>query len=250
MPISSSRPAPWRPSLPAAALLVLATWAGTPVSAAPVTVDAGAFQATYDTSRFLGGYGVFQLNQFIAAETSPSSAFSVTTGADSLVVSLGADAVKGLISPYYRYEGTFSLPLTLLADRPADTLFQIEVSTTLSGVAPQQAIAPITGTLSAKDSTGAATTLAQLNLIYPLSGATPPLTSVLKGTFSAAQGLSELRLNLTLPGGFTPRTSPAPTLSVNSFTIKAVSAVPEPAQAGLFALGMVALGLMRRARSH
>ena len=235
--------------------------------AAAVTVDAGNFNATYDTSAFTAGRSISSnIGQGIDGYAFNPAQFQVSTGQNSLRIDFvelpagipsyyhGADTLlsaTGLAS--LKNKLSLALPLTLTADLPDTTAYRITIGTYLSGTPytpfSETSLSGANGNVSITNAEGATSTLIPITATVPTQGITTPIKTVYTGLIGPDFDLTAITGSVNVTGAYTkPCCGVTATFGIDYIQIEAISAVPEPGTYALMGLGLVGIGLMRRQR--
>jgi hypothetical protein len=226
--------------------------------ALPMTVDVGSFSATYDVDRFEASWQALIYEGAIAEWTLQPAQYQVTTGADSFRVQFiedpnlppGPSPANTLLRIGAGGDnfgsGSLDLPLTLQA--PTGTRFTVSMGLDYIGsgygpppvnVSPNPIPSTFAGTLSV-------TTGGQSVPLIPFKFTVPPegqsLTSVvLSGELPEAASLTSIVGDFSAHQGEHRGTAPTILGTIRYVEVEAVSAVPEPSIALMFAIGLLSL---------
>jgi hypothetical protein len=252
--------------------------------ASPVTVDAGSFEATYDTQSFSAGWDVSSSYASVDGWDLRSSQFQVSTGSNRLRIDFvelpphpvdpQTDNRTGPVTllaassaGYYDGHAHLNLPLSLRADVPGDTAYRISLGLSMSGsaytpfVLPGVFPTPILSQVSGGLSTGydqSEVALMPVLLTVPPSGMSPATEMVFSQSVSPSDEITSISGVFAARGGYVKGvTAPWISARIEYVEIEALSAaelgtvsvVPELAAGQSMGLGLmatVALAWLRR----
>lgn len=244
---------------PARLALIAAVLLPSLAHASPVTVDTGAFSATYDTTAFAsswvaGSYDGYSLQ---------ASQYAVTTGQNSLRIDIsqlapgtnsyhqGADTLlyaTGAAS-YISTVG-FGLPLSLAADSVDTTAYRVTIGTHLSGTGYTPfngSSSYVAGSLTVTDASATTSVLTPVNATVPSTGIATPIATVYSGLIGAGTNVASIDGLFKLYGAYSkPCCGSALTFGIDYIQIDAIivpSTIPEPGSYALMGLGLAAIGL-------
>jgi hypothetical protein len=227
--------------------------------ATAVTVDAGSFTATYDTSAFSASWVAYLSNYPVEGYDLAASQFVVSTGPDTLRIDIvqlppgsnsfhqGADTLLSASGGTGKL--SFNLPMTLSATLPASTAYEVTIGTHVSGSAytpfensesSAQGIVTIAGTGNTPD--------AQLEVksIVDPSGISTPVVNLYSSLFGPNADLSAISGLINVEGAYTKPCCADIRFGIDYLEIKAISTVPEPGTFASMGLGLVGVAVSRR----
>jgi hypothetical protein len=236
--------------------------------ASPVTVDAGNFTATYDTSAFSSYWSAGSYDGY----TLQPSQYQVSTGANSLRIDLvalpagtsagGHQGASTLLyatgTGFYASNLALNLPLTLAADAAGTTAYRITIGTHLSGLpyelnplaSASNNGSQVTGSLSATSVSEGTASLMAVSATVPPEGIATPIQTIYSGQVGAGFDLSSITGSFRAYGARYGASNGTATFGIDYIQIDAitVAAVPEPGTYVLMGLGLVGIAVARRRR--
>lgn len=221
----------------------------TSAQASATQVDAGSFVASYDTSTFSAGYGVFNSQQqFMGSAMLSASQFNVSATQDTLRITLNGNDPFPVKSgaPVTTYVSV-DLPIDLHSKPGQDVVYEVTLGTTFSSYG----WGSVTGDFKATLLGGSPQTLASLNLVGASDGLNPTQLNQTGGTLQipSQQSLSLINGYFTLHAGAPRWQDATTTFGINYIEIHAV-AVPEPGALSLMGLGLMGVAAMVRRRAQ